>query len=186
MAKEQEQTELSPRQRLDSLIKMMAVLGFFRNDEEDEQIDNELKKYKDLDGNEREDFDLLQEAAFAATDPKVEQHYFDQIKNFFVKKLNYDGNLFNDENLAQFVQQFDKLMKEDKERAEIAEKFIPEVEKRIHDLTVEGIRLRAIEPPTKEIKNQLRTVMGELKKLRDRRAQVVEPVYKTRHKKVVN
>lgn len=170
---EQESLGLTPRQRLDGINFMTSLTDF-------------NKKYEQLNEEERDELDLLQDVIMAAKDPTVEQHYFEQMKKFFIEKLDYEADLFKDQNLAQFNQQFNNLSATDKERDAIAEKFIPEVEERMHELNLKGIRLRAIKPQTAEIERAIQQIMDELKKLRDRREEVINAVYKTRHKKSIN
>lgn len=172
-APEQEQVGLTPRQRLDCVNVMIAMTNF-------------SEKYNELNAEERDEFGLLQDAAMVATEPNVAQHYFDQMKKFFIEKLGYEENLFKDENLMQLTYQFNNLMAADEERNQIAEKMIPDVERRIHELNRKGTDLRGVEPRTAEIKKEIQAVMDELKKLRDKREEVINAVYKTRHKTSVN
>lgn len=164
----------TPQQRLDSLFMMMSVLGFYREDESGD----ELKQYKDLVGEDREELELLQMAASNAKEDNVRQHYFEQLKDFFVKKLDYDPDFFKDENLLQFNKQFNNFVLEDRERDKIAEEIVPDVENQIHDLNLEAIRLKLIKPRTEEIEKQIQTILHKLRKLRDKREEVIDSVYK--------
>ncbi len=169
----QEQIGFTPRQRLDCINFMISLTDF-------------SDKYEQLNAEERDEFGVLQDAAMAANESNVAQHYFEQLKIFFVEKLGYDANLFKDESLAQFYQQFNNLMAVDEERDEIAEKMIPDVEQRIKELRRKRIGLGTTEPRTAEIETEMRVIIKELHELVEKREKVVEAVYDTRHKNSKN
>ena len=174
-ALEQEQIGLTPEQRLECIRAMMYILDFENSE-----------AYKVLDGDQREQLQVLEEAGMATSDPKIGQHYFEQIKIFFIENLDYKPEMFDDANLVQFKQRFKDKFDEYKERDEIAEKIASDVEHRIQEIIHEKAVLYAQKPRTKEIKEKMQTLTYELRKLQARRDKMVDAVYKTRHKTSVN
>lgn len=170
---EERREGMTPRARLDAVDAIMVMTSF-------------ADAYKTLDGDERDEFENLREAAAAANDPAVAQHFFEQIKNFFVKKMDYDPSLFDDERLVQFVLQFNKVMAEDEERDLIAQKIMPEVVERINMLRKRLFVLKQESPRGPGTEGEINDILHELGELTAAVDSKVGEKYNKKHSLSIN
>ncbi len=171
---EQEQIGLTPKQRLEAIDAMMILTDFV------EACQNLLSD------DEREEFQTLLDAAAAANTDVVRQHFFEQLKKFFIDKLKYDRSLLEEARLAQFVQQLDATLKADEDRDLLAAQLVPKTEARISQLRQENLALRMEKQRTSEIEARIQENMRKIELLQSEKDELVTAAYNKKRKLSVN
>lgn len=163
------ETTLTPNERLVAIQEMMPLTEF-------------MEAYRHLDGEERAEFERLFKVGFETNDPTEEQKAFERLKQFFIDKLHYDPELFEDKNLLQWRLSNQKQLTKEEDMELMVSKLMPETIERISELRQEAIDIKLKKNRTPAMEARLQIIDRELKKLIDEKEEKASVEYKKKHK----